>query len=93
MIFFYWVGNDSLQSTLSSIAFQDNISDVSSQNIIEVMMHNVTYEQLKNELINLYSKLTFLSEFAPLPGEWIKQQVLPTQRDVSFSLQSNTELM
>ena len=56
-------------------------------------MHNVTYEQLKNELIILYSKLTFLSEFAPLPDKWIEQQVLPTQRDVSFSLQSNTELM
>lgn len=56
-------------------------------------MHNFTYEHLKNELIILYSKLTFLSEFAPLPDKWIEQQVPPTQRDVSFSLQSNTELM
>ena len=56
-------------------------------------MHHVTYEHLKHELISLYSKLTFLSEFAPLPDEWIKQQVVPTQRDVSFSLQSDTEQM
>ena len=56
-------------------------------------MHHVTYEHLKNELINLYSKLTFLSEFAPLPDEWIEQQVVPTQRDVSLSLQSESQLV
>ena len=57
------------------------------------MMHHVTYEHLKHELISLYSKLPFLSDFAPLPDEWIEQQVQPTQRDVSFSLQSETQLV
>ena len=56
-------------------------------------MQNVTYEHLKNELINLYSKLPFLPDFALLPDEWIVQQVLPNQRDVSFSLQSESELV
>ena len=56
-------------------------------------MHHVTYEHLKNELISLYNNLTFLSEFAPLPDEWIEQQVVPTQRDVSLSLQFESQLV